>query len=229
MDTQDFIQHIMQGNAVEARETLNSVLSTKAFEAIQERKVDLAQNIFASADDYAEEFAEEVEQIDELTGKGQLPNIKKYHTDAAEKSTKKYEGLRSSPEQNARTKRQGEKAVTSGFFANYYSALHHKNQAKRAGALMKKLKMKEEVELDEGIDTHIKLGKKVKNSDGGHDQTVHYKGKKIGHIGSYEHPSGTKYYAVHHASESDITGSRSAKEALGDLRSLHADHLRPRD
>lgn len=48
MDTQDFIQHVMQGNAVEAREALNSVLSTKAFEAIQDRKVDLAQNIFSS-------------------------------------------------------------------------------------------------------------------------------------------------------------------------------------
>lgn len=137
MSIQDFLQATASGNALEAQTALADVLSAKAFESLQDRKVELAQNLFNTAD------------------------------------------------------------------------------------------MNEEVELDEGIDTHIKMGKKVKNSDGGHDQTVHYKGKKIGHIGSYEHPSGTKYYAVHHDSESDITGSRSAKEALGDLRALHADHLRP--
>jgi hypothetical protein len=83
----------------------------------------------------------------------------------------------------------------------------------------------EEVELDEGTMTHITLGKKVKNKEGGHNQDVHHKGKKIGLISSYSHRTGTRY-GMHHDATGDMTaGSRSAEDAIADLRQAHAEHL----
>ena len=79
--------------------------------------------------------------------------------------------------------------------------------------------------VNEGTMTHITLGKKVKNGDGGHDQSVHYKGKKIGKIGSYSHGSGTKYYHEH-PEIGDMSGHRSPEEAISALRADHAEHMK---
>ena len=46
MDTQTFIDRVAAGNAVEAQQVLNDLLSAKAFEALDAKKVELAQNIF---------------------------------------------------------------------------------------------------------------------------------------------------------------------------------------
>lgn len=46
MDTQTFIDRVAAGNAVEAQQVLNDLLSAKAFEALDAKKVGLAQNIF---------------------------------------------------------------------------------------------------------------------------------------------------------------------------------------
>jgi hypothetical protein len=46
MDTQTFIDRVAAGNAVEAQQVLNDLLSTKAFEALDAKKVELAQTIF---------------------------------------------------------------------------------------------------------------------------------------------------------------------------------------
>ena len=86
---------------------------------------------------------------------------------------------------------------------------------------------KEEVEsIEEGLMTGITLAKKVKNDEGGHDQDVHHKGKKIGTISSYSHRTGTKYGMSHDASGDAMAGSRSHEEALSDLRQAHAEHLK---
>ena len=86
---------------------------------------------------------------------------------------------------------------------------------------------KEEVEqIEEGLMTGITLGKKVKNDEGGHDQVVHHKGKKIGTISSYSHRTGTRYGMTHDASNDATAGSRSHEEALADLRYSHAEHLK---
>ena len=85
----------------------------------------------------------------------------------------------------------------------------------------------EEVEqVDEATMTHITLGKKVKNSDGGHDQDVHYKGKKIGSIESYKHRTGLRYGGKHDATGDMEAGSRSPEEAIDFVRTSHADHLK---
>ena len=85
----------------------------------------------------------------------------------------------------------------------------------------------EEVEqFDEGTMTHITLGKKVNNSNGGYKQDVLHKGKKIGSIESYSHKTGLRYGGKHDASGDMEAGSRSPEEAIDFVRSSHADYLK---
>ena len=82
MSTSQFIDELAAGNASGAKEMLNDMLSARAFEALEGRKVELAQNIFNGSqvqeeqlnlEDYSleelEEFmvSEDFEQLDELS------------------------------------------------------------------------------------------------------------------------------------------------------------------
>ena len=84
----------------------------------------------------------------------------------------------------------------------------------------------EEVELDEGTMTGITLGQKVKNKQGGYNQDVHHKGKKIGHIEAYKHRTGIRYGHHLDATGDGGAGSRSSEESIADLRYDHAQHLK---
>ena len=46
MDVQDFINSVATGNAAEAKDTLNDLLSARAFEALETKKVEIAQTLF---------------------------------------------------------------------------------------------------------------------------------------------------------------------------------------
>ncbi len=46
MDVQDFINSVATGNAAEAKYTLNDLLSARAFEALETKKVEIAQTLF---------------------------------------------------------------------------------------------------------------------------------------------------------------------------------------
>ena len=46
MDVSNFINSVASGNAVEAKESLNDLLSARAFEALDARKQELAQSVF---------------------------------------------------------------------------------------------------------------------------------------------------------------------------------------
>ena len=116
------------------------------------------------------------------------------------------------------------KALTGGSDEDQRKDLQKKMGVPQTG---QKPTQKEEVEsIEEGLMTGITLGKKVKNDEGGHDQDVHHKGKKIGSISSYSHRTGTRYGMKHDASSDATAGSRSHEEALGDLRQAHAEHLK---
>ena len=94
-------------------------------------------------------------------------------------------------------------------------------------AMLKAGGVKEEVEeIDEATMTHITLGAKVKNKQGGYNQDVHHKGEKIGHIEAYKHRTGIRYGMHHDASGDGTAGSRDAEDAIDDLRFSHAEHLR---
>jgi hypothetical protein len=117
------------------------------------------------------------------------------------------------------------KALTGGSDEDQLKNLQKKMGVPQTGK--KPEPQKEEVEqIEEDTMTHITLGKKVKNDDGGHDQEVHYKGKKIGHIESYKHRTGLRYGGVHHATGDMEAGSRSPEEAINFIRSSHAEHLK---
>ena len=93
--------------------------------------------------------------------------------------------------------------------------------------MLKSAGVKEEVEqIDEATMTHITLGAKVKDKEGGYKQDVHHKGKKIGHIEAYKHRTGMRYGSHHDASGDSTAGNRDAEESIADIRFAHADHLK---
>jgi hypothetical protein len=47
MDTQTFINQVAAGDAVGAKDLLNDLLSNKAFEALDAKKVEMSQAIFS--------------------------------------------------------------------------------------------------------------------------------------------------------------------------------------
>ena len=62
MQTTEFIDQLASGNASVAKELLNDMLSARAFEALEARKVELAQNIFnGEVEEQSEEITTEEE------------------------------------------------------------------------------------------------------------------------------------------------------------------------
>lgn len=64
METSKFIDDLIAGNAAAAKETLNDLLSQKAFAALEDRKVEIAQSIYANQDSEDQE-GEEVDSTEE--------------------------------------------------------------------------------------------------------------------------------------------------------------------
>ena len=55
MDVQNFINSVAVGNAAEAQDTLNDLLSARAFEALEAKKIEIAQNLFNGKQESEEE------------------------------------------------------------------------------------------------------------------------------------------------------------------------------
>lgn len=58
MSTRDFIDQVIKGQSAEAQETLNDVLSNLAFDAIEQRKKDIASTLFGGVEVNSEEQTE---------------------------------------------------------------------------------------------------------------------------------------------------------------------------
>ena len=54
METSNFINHLAAGNALEAKSALTDMLSAKAFEALDAKKVELAKTIFTGKEETVE-------------------------------------------------------------------------------------------------------------------------------------------------------------------------------
>lgn len=54
METSQFIDQLSAGDSAEAKETLNNLLSTRAFESLEAKKVELARNIFNGSEESVE-------------------------------------------------------------------------------------------------------------------------------------------------------------------------------
>ena len=63
MDVSNFINSVASGNAIEAKESLNDLLSARAFEALDAKKTELAQSLFTDKEEFqnTEEPETEVE------------------------------------------------------------------------------------------------------------------------------------------------------------------------
>lgn len=51
MNTTNFIQSLAQGNALEAKETLNDLLSSRAFEALDAKKIEIAHSLYGDREE----------------------------------------------------------------------------------------------------------------------------------------------------------------------------------
>jgi hypothetical protein len=71
MSTTQFIDELAAGNASGAKDMLNDMLSARAFEALEGRKVEIAQNIFNGSvqEEEVEITQEEFDQLDEISKK----------------------------------------------------------------------------------------------------------------------------------------------------------------
>jgi len=63
MDTKKFINQVAAGDAVGAKDLLNDLLSTKAFEALDAKKIEMSQSIFSGKEPEVQDTEEtETEQ-----------------------------------------------------------------------------------------------------------------------------------------------------------------------
>ena len=76
METSQFIDQLSAGNASEAKDTLNNLLSARAFESLDAKKIELARNIFngsqveeSQEEEEVEITQEEFDQLDEISKK----------------------------------------------------------------------------------------------------------------------------------------------------------------
>jgi len=97
MQIQEIINHIAAGESVAAKESIENVLSAKAFDALQGRKQEMAATIFGGqeqsheevTDDeeaYAEEVEHDGEQLDEVSLKLASSVYKQRKADAQDSS-----------------------------------------------------------------------------------------------------------------------------------------------
>lgn len=65
MSIQDIINNIAAGDNVAAKETIENVLSAKAFDALQDRKQEIASSLFGGQEQQPEEITDDEEATDE--------------------------------------------------------------------------------------------------------------------------------------------------------------------
>ncbi len=87
MSTTQFIDELAAGNASGAKDILNDMLSARAFEALEGRKIEIAQNIFNGSvqEEEVEITQEEFDQLDELSKEKY-----KQYLDVSKKEVKKH-------------------------------------------------------------------------------------------------------------------------------------------
>ena len=62
MDTQTFINQVAAGDAVGAKDLLNDLLSAKAFEALDAKKIEMAQSVFTDKEETVEPEVQDTEE-----------------------------------------------------------------------------------------------------------------------------------------------------------------------
>ncbi len=70
MHLQEMINHIAAGNSVAAKESIENVLSAKAFDALQSRKQEIASTLFGGQEQESEEITDDEEAVYEEVENG---------------------------------------------------------------------------------------------------------------------------------------------------------------
>ena len=65
MDNSNFLDNLIAGNAAAAKESLNDLLSQKAFSALEHRKIELAKSIYARQEESEDQQGEKVDSTEE--------------------------------------------------------------------------------------------------------------------------------------------------------------------
>lgn len=97
MSSLDFIKQLAAGQSAEAKETLNNLISTVAFEALEIKKQEIAKGLFGESKKYdfepedevkepSEEQKRESDKIKATHGKATSDALKKISDDFAKKS-----------------------------------------------------------------------------------------------------------------------------------------------
>lgn len=69
METSQFIDQLAAGEAAQAKETLTDILSAKAFEALENRKIEIAKSTFGGVEKEGEDQVDiEVLDANEING-----------------------------------------------------------------------------------------------------------------------------------------------------------------
>jgi hypothetical protein len=65
MDIKQFIVQSLEGKAVQAKETLNDLLSARAFEALDSKKQQIAKTLYGDGEDTEVQDTEDEEQAEQ--------------------------------------------------------------------------------------------------------------------------------------------------------------------
>jgi hypothetical protein len=65
MDIKQFIQQSLEGKPVQAKETLNDLLSARAFEALDSKKQQIAKTLYGDGEDTEVQDTEDEEQTEQ--------------------------------------------------------------------------------------------------------------------------------------------------------------------
>jgi hypothetical protein len=141
------------GDTPAGRKALSSYVSKALGDKNREKGLRKATSRLYKDNYYGKKTNEEVEQLDELVGKGKLPQIASYHKEKGAEAKGKMEKIR-----NTNTTVPVPKEKSAKIYAKDAEAKYHSTQEKRAKALMKK----EEVEqVEEGFGDLVKGVKRV--------------------------------------------------------------------
>lgn len=65
MELKSFLDNVATGNAIEAKGILNDYLSAKAFAALEDKKVEIAQSLFNTNGEAEEEFEVQLQDTED--------------------------------------------------------------------------------------------------------------------------------------------------------------------
>ena len=205
-------------------------LSKEEVEQIEEADIEkTATGMRVYGSSYGNSVRARREQVKKSVDTAKGPKMKDLEAIEGEKKKKKFsEMVETYVQSGIQGLFEGWKKVKEEATNDEFKTELEKQKAKAAGTAPQADVAKaavQAVQQEETIVEGYTVGEKTPNKQGGHNQDVHYNGKKIGHIESYSHRTGMRYGSHHDATGDMTAGNRSHDEAMADLKAIHKDHM----